>query len=184
MIDHERAEAAVYALLSALGEDVEREGLRDTPRRVVAAWEELLTPRQEGPWTAFGEEQYGGMVVLRDIPFHSVCEHHMLPFIGVAHIAYIPDAQVLGLSKLARILEVYSRRLQIQERLTEQVADAIEEAVGAKGVAVVISAEHLCMTIRGARCPGATTITSALRGVFTTEAAARSEVMELCSPVR
>lgn len=179
-VDKERIEAATRELLLALGEDPDREGLQETPRRVADAWKELLTPRADGPWTTFTAQQYAGIVVLRDIPFHSFCEHHLLPFLGKAHIAYIPTDRVLGLSKLARILEVYTRRLQLQERLTEQVADEINETVDADGVAVVIEAEHLCMTIRGAQKPDATTVTSALRGVFMEKPEARQEVMRLC----
>lgn len=177
-VDRAGVAAATRALLIAIGEDPEREGLKETPQRVARAWSEFLAADAVSA-TSFAEA-CDEMVVLRDIAFHSFCEHHILPFTGVAHIAYIPNGRVVGISKLARILDQYARALQIQERLTAQVADAIQEATDALGVAVIIEAEHSCMTLRGVRKPGAVTVTSALRGVFHDNAAARAEVMALC----
>ncbi len=177
-VDLQKAAQATRLLLEAIGEDPEREGLKDTPERVARAWAEMLDGTE--PSVTVFAEQCDEMVVVRDIAFHSFCEHHLLPFVGVAHIAYIPNGRVLGLSKLARILDLYARRLQLQERLTAQVADAIQDATGALGVAVVIDAEHTCMTLRGVKRPGARTITSALRGVFRERPEARAEVMAIC----
>jgi GTP cyclohydrolase I len=177
-VDRQGVEDATRALLVALGEDPDREGLRETPQRVARAWVEFL--QVDDVVTTSFSETCDEMVVVRDIAFHSFCEHHLLPFTGRAHIAYIPNGEVVGISKLARILDQYARALQIQERLTAQVADAIQEATGALGVAVIIEAEHTCMTLRGVRKPGAVTVTSALRGVFHDNAAARSEVLALC----
>lgn len=174
----EAVEAATRALLVAIGEDPDREGLQGTPGRVAKAWGEFLdsVPVEATSFTETCDE----MVVLRGIPFHSFCEHHLLPFTGTAHIAYIPNGRVVGLSKLARLLDEKARALQIQERLANQVADAIQVATDALGVAVILEAEHACMTLRGVRKPGAVTVTSALRGVFRDDAAARAEVMALC----
>lgn len=177
-LDIKKIETATRLLLEGLGEDPDREGLRDTPGRVARAWADFYLWKPFAP-SAFNES-CDEMVVVRDIAFHSFCEHHLLPFRGVAHIAYIPDGRVLGLSKLVRILDQYSRCLQIQERLTGQVADAIDEHTGALGVAVVLVAEHMCMTLRGVQRPGAETVTSALRGVFRDKPDAREEVLRLC----
>ena len=177
-VDIAAVEIATRALLVAIGEDPDREGLLDTPRRVARAWAEFLDSAPVEA-TSFAEP-CDEMVVLRGIPFYSFCEHHLLPFTGEAHIAYIPNGRVVGLSKLARLLDTAARALQIQERLTNQVADAIQEATGARGVAVILEAEHTCMTLRGVRKPGALTVTSALRGVFHDNAAARAEAMALC----
>lgn len=177
-VDRQGVEAATRALLVALGEDPEREGLRETPQRVARAWAEFL---DDGEITATSfDETCDEMVILRGIAFHSFCEHHLLPFTGQARIAYIPNGRVVGISKLARILDKHARALQIQERLTAQVADAIQDATDALGVAVIIEAEHTCMTLRGVRKPGAVTVTSALRGVFHDNPAARAEVLALC----
>lgn len=177
-VNKEAVAEAARALLIAIGEDPDREGLVNTPLRVAKAWAEFLDSEPVDA-TSFSET-CDEMVVLRGIPFHSFCEHHLLPFMGTAHIAYIPNGRVVGLSKLARILDAAARALQIQERLTNQVADAIQEATDALGVAVILEAEHTCMTLRGARKPGAVTVTSALRGVFHDNTAARAEVLALC----
>ena len=176
-VDQAKVEEATRLLLEAIGEDPSREGLQDTPRRVAKAWAEMLN-QDEPAITAFTEE-CDELVLVRDIAFHSFCEHHLLPFMGVAHIAYIPGGKVLGLSKLVRILDYHAKRLQVQERLTRDVADEIEQRAEAVGVAVVIEAEHLCMGLRGVLRPGARTVTSALRGACK-EAELRNEVMSLC----
>jgi GTP cyclohydrolase I len=181
-MDHEKLVAAVRMIIEAIGEDPEREGLRETPDRVARMYEEVFAGLYKDPTqevkTIFNED-YDEIVLVKDIPFCSMCEHHLMPFIGRAHTAYIPDAGVLGISKLARAVEVYSRRPQVQERLTNQVADLIEEAVKPRGVAVVIEAEHTCMTVRGIRKPGSKVITSAMRGIFRSSLASRTEVMNL-----
>jgi GTP cyclohydrolase IA len=181
--DHPRAEAAVRELLAALGEDVEREGLRDTPARVARAYAELtqgLRQRPEDVLTTTFDIGHDEMVLVRDIELWSMCEHHLVPFTGVAHVGYIPaeTGKITGLSKLARLVDVYAKRPQVQERLTTQVADAMVELLEARGVIVVIEAEHLCMTMRGVRKAGARTITSAVRGIMH-NAATRSEAMAL-----
>jgi GTP cyclohydrolase I len=181
--DHERAQAAVRELLLALGEDPDREGLRDTPARVARAYEEMVrgirSTAGDVLTTTFdlGHEE---MILVRDIELWSMCEHHLVPFTGVAHVGYIPNAngRITGLSKLARLVDVYARRPQVQERLTSQVADSLMEILEARGAIVVIEAEHLCMTMRGVRKPGAKTITSAIRGSMH-NAATRSEAMSL-----
>src|SRR4051812_47218547 len=159
-IDAPAAEAAVKALLEALGQDTASESLRETPRRVAAAFAEMLTPRSFTPTTFENDEGYDELVVASGIPFHSLCEHHLLPFHGVAHVAYLPGDRILGLSKLARVVELFARRLQVQERLTMQVARWLEEHLAPRGVGVVIEAEHLCMSLRGVRKPGTRTVTS------------------------
>jgi GTP cyclohydrolase I len=181
--DHARAEAAVRELLIAIGEDPDREGLRDTPGRVARSYEELVAGirrRPEEVLTTTFELGHQELVLVRDIELWSMCEHHLVPFTGVAHVGYIPNASghITGLSKLARLVDVYSRRPQVQERLTTQIADALTEILEATGVIVVIEAEHLCMTMRGVRKPGAKTITSAIRGSMH-NAATRSEAMSL-----
>ena len=181
--DHARAEAAVRELLIAMGEDPERDGLKDTPARVARAYAEITTGlrmRAEDVLTTTFDLGHDEMVLVRDIELWSICEHHLVPFTGVAHIGYIPaeSGKITGLSKLARLLDVYARRPQVQERLTTQVADALVEILEARGVIVVIEAEHLCMTMRGVRKAGARTITSAVRGQML-NAATRSEAMAL-----
>jgi GTP cyclohydrolase I len=178
----ERVYDAVRALLEVIGEDPTRPGLLETPRRVAEMYAELLSGNDSDPRrhleVVFAAD-HDEMVMVRDIPFASLCEHHMLPFIGKAHVAYIPntDGTVTGLSKLARLVDGYARRLQVQERLTTQIVDALEETLRPRGSLVVIEAEHLCMTVRGVRKPGSYTITSAVRGVFREDARARSEAM-------
>jgi GTP cyclohydrolase IA len=181
--DHPRAEAAVRELLHAIGEDPDREGLKETPARVARAYEELVRGlRQDARdvLTTTFELGHDELVLVRDIELWSMCEHHLVPFTGVAHVGYIPNesGRITGLSKLARLVDVYARRPQVQERLTTQIADSLMEILHARGVIVVIEAEHLCMTMRGARKPGAKTITSAIRGIMH-NAATRSEAMSL-----
>ncbi len=178
----ERAQAAVREFLAAIGEDPDREGLVETPRRVAAMYAELLAGHYEDPArhlkSTFAAD-HDEMVMVRDIAFTSLCEHHMAPFVGKAHVAYIPseDGRITGLSKLARLVEGYARRLQVQERLTSQVADAMEQALCSRGVLVVVEAEHMCMSMRGVNKPGAATVTSAVRGIFREDAATRAEAM-------
>jgi GTP cyclohydrolase I len=181
-VDITRAERAVAELLAAMGEDVEREGLVRTPARVAAMYEEIFGQAVADPavfLTATFAAEHDEMVMVRDIPFASLCEHHLVPFLGKAHVAYIPseDGRITGLSKLARVVDGYARRLQVQERMTTQVADAVERVLGPRGVLVVIEAEHLCMSMRGVRKPGTTTVTSAVRGLFRTDAATRAEAV-------
>ena len=182
-MDKPRIEAAVRELLLAIGEDPDREGLRDTPRRVANMYGEIFGGTEEDPRShlkIFTEEQNDEMVTVRDIPLYSMCEHHLVPFMGVAHIAYIPrDGRVIGLSKLARIVNCFARRPQLQERLTAQVADFLEKELNPQGVAVIIEAEHLCMTMRGVRAAGAHTQTSALRGRMNSDARTRTEALSL-----
>lgn len=172
------AEDNVVRLLEFMGEDPNREGLADTPRRYLKFWKEFLNPA-EFKFTTFQGEGGGQIIIQTDIPFHSVCEHHLAPFYGTGVIAYIPDERIVGLSKLARALEHYARRLQNQERITKQVAEAIQEATGAKGVAVILEAEHMCMAMRGIRKPGAKTRTSVLTGLFETNDKRREELFSL-----
>jgi GTP cyclohydrolase I len=181
-VDKPRIEEAVRNMLAAIGEDVTREGLADTPRRIAEMYAEIfqglaIDPKQE--LLVGFDEGHQEMVVLRDIPFHSMCEHHLLPFHGVAHIGYIPRGRVVGISKLARVVEILARRPQLQERLTSQIADTILEGLEPAGVAVVIEAEHLCMTMRGIRKPGSKVVTSANRGLFRKKAATRAEFFAL-----
>jgi GTP cyclohydrolase I len=181
-VDHERIEAAVREILSAIGEDPDRDGLRDTPSRVARMYEEIFAGLRESPdhhLQITFEADHDEMVMVRDIALTSMCEHHLVPFIGKAHVAYIPndDGRITGLSKLARLVDAYARRPQVQERLTTQVADEIERTLEPKGVLVVIEAEHLCMSMRGVRKPGSTTVTSAVRGLFRENAATRYEAM-------
>lgn len=181
-IDGPRIERAVRELLIAIGEDPDREGLIKTPNRVARAYAELVAGLQDDPKrhlkTVF-VEQYDEIVLLRDIEFHSLCEHHLLPFTGVAHVAYLPQGKVVGLSKLARLVEGYARRPQVQERLTVQIADALMEELNPVGAACVIEASHTCMTIRGAKKHGSTMVTSALRGIFKENPSSRAEMLEL-----
>ncbi len=182
-MDKEKIERAIRDILEAIGEDPDREGLKETPKRVANMYEEILGGINQSPeehLKIFNEPGNEEMVIVRDIPLYSVCEHHMLPFVGKAHIAYIPnEGKIIGLSKLARIVSVYAKRLQVQERLTAEVADFLYIKLGAKSVAVIIEAEHLCMTMRGARAAGAKTETSALRGYVRSDAKLRAEVMSL-----
>ncbi len=178
-VDLEAAERAVVDLLLALGQDPQAEHTRDTPRRVAAAYAELLTPQEFTLTTFPNDEGYDELVVARDIPFHSLCEHHMLPFKGVAHVGYLPGERILGLSKLARVVQLFARGLQVQERLTKQVADCLEGALAPKGVGVVIEAEHLCMSLRGVQASGSCTVTSALHGILRDDARSRSEFFAL-----
>ncbi|MBE0536449.1 MAG: GTP cyclohydrolase I FolE [Phycisphaerae bacterium] len=181
-VDLERIEKAVREILFAVGEDPDREGLLATPSRVAKMYEELLAGMQHSPTEhlqSIFHEKYDEVVLLRDIPFYSVCEHHMMPFIGTANVAYLPHGKVLGVSKLARIVDCYARRLQVQERMTAQVADFLMDNLRPKGVAVVIEASHSCMTIRGIRKPNAAMVTSALRGLFKTDPRSRAEVLSL-----
>lgn len=182
--DQARAEAAIRELLIAVGEDPDREGLQETPARVARAYEEIFAGLHTDPTEVLSKtfaEDHQELVLVRDIPIYSTCEHHLVPFYGVAHIGYIPgkDGHVTGLSKLARLAEGFAKRPQVQERLTRQVADALIEKLGAQSVIVVIECEHLCMGMRGVRKPGAVTTTSAVRGGFKNNAASRAEVMSL-----
>jgi GTP cyclohydrolase IA len=181
-VDTARIERAVREILAAVGEDPNREGLRETPARVARMYSELFSGLHEDPrihLRKFFTEQYDEMVLVRDISFNSMCEHHMLPFSGVAHIGYIPNGKVVGLSKLARVVEVVSHRPQVQERMTEDIANLLIEELDVKGVAVVIEATHTCMTIRGVRKPGSICVTSAMKGIFRSNLSSRSEVMTL-----
>ena len=187
--DHARAEAAVRELLVAIGEDPDREGLRETPARVARAYAELtvgLRQRPEDMLTTTFDLGHDEMVLVRDIELWSMCEHHLVPFTGVAHVGYIPaeTGKITGLSKLARLVDVYAKRPQVQERLTTQVADALMDILQARGVIVVIEAEHLCMTMRGVKKAGARTLTSAVRGSMRTDPATRAEAMALIHRVR
>jgi GTP cyclohydrolase IA len=178
------AEAAVRTLIAWLGDDPNREGLKETPRRVLAAYEELFAGYDQDAEAILGTtfKEVGGyqdMVLVRDIPFYSHCEHHMVPFFGRAHIAYYPTDGVVGLSKLARLLDVYARRLQTQETLTAQIADCLEAAVGTRGVAVMLEAEHLCMSMRGVQKSGSSTMTSRFTGVFQNDPAEREKFLSL-----
>lgn len=184
-IDHARVEQLVTELLAAIGEDPTREGLRDTPARIARSYEEVFSGLHEDPVAILSvqfEEGHDEMVILREIPFYSMCEHHLLPFHGQAHIGYLPDGRIVGLSKIARAVEVFARRPQVQERLTAQIANCIEEVLGAKGVGVVVEAEHLCMTMRGVRKPGSRMVTSAMRGRFRSDANTRQEFLGLIRP--
>ena len=178
-IDHLAAEKAVCDLLVALGEDPTSEHLARTPHRVAKAYEELLTPIAVDPTTFPNEELYDELVVLRDIPFHSLCEHHLLPFVGRAHVAYLPKDRIVGLSKLARVVEHFSRALQVQERMTQQIGAWLEEQLSPRGVGVVLEAEHMCMRLRGVKAPGTMTVTSALRGALRDDARTRGEFLDL-----
>ncbi|MFN3286131.1 MAG: GTP cyclohydrolase I FolE [bacterium] len=182
-VDRGRIEAAVVEILRAIGEDPRREGLRETPRRIAAMYAELFSGLYRDPGeylrVGFEEEQHHEMVVLKDIPFYSLCEHHLLPFHGVAHVGYVPNGRVVGISKVARVVETLARRPQLQERLTSQIADLLMDALQAKGSAVVIEAEHLCMTMRGVKKPGSVMVTSAMRGLFRDDARTRAEFLSL-----
>ena len=182
-IDLPAIEEAVRSILIAIGEDPEREGLRETPERVARMYAEIFDGVQRDPGDVvdsfFGDEHYQEIVMVRDIPFYSNCEHHLVPFHGKAHVAYIPQGRVTGLSKLARLIEGFARRPQMQERLTAQVADTLMERLEPLGVMVVIEAEHLCMSMRGVRKPGSITVTSAVRGSLATNPTTRAEAIAL-----
>ncbi|SDP29628.1 GTP cyclohydrolase I [Nakamurella panacisegetis] len=181
-VDLAAAERAATDFLTALGVDLATEGRRDTARRMAQAYSELFRPRPFDLTTFPNDENYDELVVVRDVPVHSVCEHHVLPFVGVAHLAYLPGAHILGLSKLARVVELFARRPQVQERLTQQVADWLFVNLNPRGVGVIIEAEHLCMTIRGVQAAGTRTTTSALRGQLREDAASRAEFFALAVP--
>jgi GTP cyclohydrolase I len=183
-VDVTRAQHAVADLLVALGQDPDDEHTADTPRRVAAAYVELLTPRSFTLTTFPNDEGYDELVVARDIPFHSLCQHHLLPFMGVAHIGYLPGERILGLSKLARLVEMFARGLQVQERLTKQVADWLQDRLVPKGVGVVLEAEHLCMSLRGVHATGSCTVTSALHGLLRDDARSRAEFFALAGVQR
>jgi GTP cyclohydrolase I len=183
-VDHPRAEAAVRELLIAVGEDPDRPGLQNTPARVARAYAETFAGLWQDPYEVLAtvfDEDHDEMVLVKDIPMYSTCEHHLVPFHGVAHVGYIPgeDGKVTGLSKLARLVDMYARRPQVQERMTRQIADALHEVLKPRGVIVVIEAEHLCMGMRGIRKPGSSTVTSAVRGMFRDNPATRAEAMSL-----
>lgn len=182
IINQEKIAAGVRMILEAIGEDPEREGLRDTAKRVAKMYADLFHGLYENPrdhLTVLFDEQHDEMVVVKDVPFYSMCEHHLLPFQGKAHVAYIPRGKVVGLSKIVRVVEAFARRPQVQERLTSQIADLLMDALDAQGVAVVVEASHTCMTMRGVKKPGSNVVTSAMRGVFKNEQATRSEFMSL-----
>jgi len=178
-IDRRRAETAAAELLAALAVDVDRDGLRETPRRIVDVYAELLTPEPFHPTTFPNDGGYDELVVARSIPFHSLCEHHLLPFAGVAHVGYLPGERIVGLSKLARVVDHFSRSLQVQERLTTEIARWIEAELEPRGVGVVLEAEHACMSLRGVTKPGTTTVTSALFGVLRDDQRTRGEFLSL-----
>jgi len=182
-VDTARIERAVIEILAAIGEDPNRDGLLKTPHRVAKMYDELFAGLAENPANHLEvtfEANHDEMVMVRDIPFASLCEHHMIPFMGRAHVAYIPgeDGRITGLSKLARLVDGFAKRLQVQERMTTEIADAIEAALGPRGVLVVVEAEHLCMSMRGVKKSGTTTITSSVRGLFRTDTATRFEAMQ------
>ena len=182
MIDQEKIKQAVHDILIAIGEDPSREGIRETPRRIAEMYAEVFRGMKEDPREVLSvgfEEGHNEMVILKDIPFYSICEHHLLPFYGMAHIGYIPKGRVVGASKLGRVVEILAKRPQLQERLTTQIADTIVEALQPQGVAVVIEAEHMCMTMRGVKQPGSNIVTSAMRGSFRTRAVTRTEFLSL-----
>jgi len=182
-VDRDRVERLVRELLEAIGEDPDREGLRATPRRVASMYEELFAGLDDNPedyLTVSFAAEHDEMVMVRDIPFASLCEHHMIPFMGKVHVGYIPgdDGRVTGLSKLARLVDSFARRLQVQERMTTQIADTMEKVLVPRGVLVVVEAEHLCMSMRGVKKPGTLTITSAVRGLFRDDPRTRAEAMQ------
>jgi GTP cyclohydrolase I len=191
LIDQEAISKAILEIISAIGEDATREGLVDTPARIAQMYAEVFSGLGRDPReilaVGFEDEKHEEMVVLKDIPFYSMCEHHFLPFHGMAHVGYIPRKLLVGISKLARVVEILARRPQLQERLTGQIADTIMEALEPRGVGVVIEAEHLCMTMRGIRKPGSRLVTSASRGIFRTYPATRAEffsILDMAEPRR
>jgi len=183
-MDNERIEKAFREIIIAIGEDPDREGLKETPSRVARMYEEIFSGLSKDPRrhmkVTFTEEEHDELVLVKDIPFYSMCEHHFVPFMGKAHVGYIPqDGNVVGLSKLARVVEEVAKRPQLQERITSKVANIIMEEIGPRGVIVVIEAEHLCMSMRGVKKPGSKTVTSAVRGIFKSNSKSRSEAMSL-----
>ncbi len=181
-VDKEAIQQAVRTILRAIGESPEREGLVATPRRIADMYEELFSGLHEDPMALLGtgfEEKHKEMVIVKDIPFASMCEHHFIPFRGLAHVGYIPQGRIVGISKIARVVETLARRPQVQERLTSQIADLLMEGLRARGAAVVIDAEHLCMTIRGVKKPGSRVVTSATRGIFRENPSTRAEFLSL-----
>ena len=169
-------------LLEALAIDTTQESLRDTPQRVASAFSEFLTPRPFRPTTFPNDEGYDELIIARNIRFHSLCEHHLLPFVGVAHVAYLPKDRILGLSKLARVVEMFARSLQVQERMTQQIANWLQDNLHPKGVGVILEAEHMCMALRGVEKPGSTTVTSALLGAVRNDPRTRDEFLRLARP--
>ena len=181
-VDHDRIERAVREILLAVGDDPDREGLRETPARVARMYAEIFSGLRKDPRVylkKFFTEEYDEIVMVRDISFNSVCEHHMLPFMGKAHIGYLPDGRVVGLSKLARVVDAVACRPQVQERMTETIANLLIEELNVRGVAVVVEAVHTCMTVRGVRKPGAVCVTSAMKGAFRKDPKTRAEIMTL-----
>ncbi len=181
-VDKKKIEQAVRLLLHAIGENADREGLRETPERVARMYEEIYGQGEEDPRISLRKqfnEEHHEMVLVKDIPFFSMCEHHLMPFFGKAHVAYIPNGTIVGVSKLARVVEAFARRPQVQERMTGQIADIINEELQPKGVAVVCEAVHTCMTLRGVKKPGSTVVTSAMRGGFRNKISTRAELMAL-----
>jgi GTP cyclohydrolase I len=178
-VDTDAAAAAARDLLAALGADLEAEGLRETPRRIARAYAELLSPAPFNATTFPNDEGYDELVVVRDIPFQSLCMHHMLPFHGIAHVAYLPRERIIGLSKLGRVVDLFARDLQVQERLTTQVADWLDRQLAPRGVGVIVEAEHLCMSLRGVQKAGSRTVTSALRGSVKDDPRTRGEFLSL-----
>ena len=180
-MDTDRIEKAIREILIGIGEDPERPGIKDTPRRVARMYEELFSGLDSNPAECIQvmPEEHDEIILVRDIPFYSICEHHLIPFHGKAHVAYIPDGSITGLSKIARVVDTAAKKPQLQERLTGEIADVINSTLNPKGVMVIIEAEHLCMTMRGVRKPGAITITSVVRGLFRTNQVSRMEAMQL-----
>jgi GTP cyclohydrolase I len=181
-IDRQRLEEAVHQIIEAIGEDPDREGLKATPRRIAQMYAEMFAGLEQDPKDILQvqfQEQHKEMVILKNIPFYSLCEHHFLPFHGVAHVGYVPEGRVVGISKIARVVDLLARRPQVQERLTSQIADAIMDGLQPDGAAVIIEAEHLCLTMRGAQKPGTLVVTSAIRGSFRRRATTRSEFLAL-----
>ena len=182
-MDKDKIRAAVRMMIEAIGDDPDRPGVRETPERVARMCEEIYAGIGVDPVSVFRrvfDETHDEIILVKDIPFYSMCEHHMMPFIGKAHVAYLPQGnRVCGLSKLARVVEIHSKRLQLQERLTAGIAESIDQALDPRGVMVVVEAEHLCMTMRGVKAPGSRTVTSVVRGLFRESAATRAEVMAL-----
>ena len=181
-IDKPKIEKAVRMILEAIGEDPKRDGLKLTPQRVARMYEEIFGQGEHDPARALAiafDEKHHEVVLVKDIPFYSMCEHHLLPFFGKAHVAYIPNGKIVGISKVARVVEAFARRPQVQERMTSQIADLINDKLQAEGVAVIIEAVHTCMTMRGVKKPGATVVTSAMRGDFLERVTSRTEIMSL-----
>jgi GTP cyclohydrolase IA len=181
-VDKKKIKAAVRLLLEAIGEDPDRDGLKETPDRVARMYEEIFSQGGEDPRVSLSkkfDEQHHEVVLVKEIPFFSMCEHHLMPFFGKAHVAYIPNGHIVGISKLARVVEAYARRPQVQERMTSQIADVINEELKPEGVAVVCEAVHTCMTMRGVKKPGSIVITSAMRGAFRKNISTRAEIMAL-----